>query len=100
MSFFPGFQTSKKGTVVWLVSVGNNSIAADRLIRLDPFSFCKDLFYFLQLFAGARKRGAWRQLHVDTKNALVFIRFKSSRDNFGIYAVTKDDVVYDKACHD
>ena len=40
MTFFPGFQTREKGTVVWLVGIGNNSIAADRLVRLDPFSFC------------------------------------------------------------
>src|SRR5258705_6119663 len=73
MTFFPGFEPSKKRTVIWLVGVGHYSVATNRLIRLNPFGLCQDLFNLPQHFAGANERRAWRQLHVDAENALVLI---------------------------
>src|SRR4030095_1816492 len=73
MTFFPWLQTSEDGAVVWLVSISNNAVATDSLIRLDSFGLRENLFHLLEYFARTCERSARRQLYVDSEDALIFI---------------------------
>src|SRR6185503_328560 len=82
MTFVPRFQAREDRAVVWLVGIGDYAIPANGLKRFDTFGFRENVFNFFEDFTGTRQRCAWRQLHVDAKDALVLVRNKSRWDRF------------------
>src|SRR5436190_24016392 len=77
MAFFPGLQPREDRSVVGLISIGDDAVAADCLVRLDGVYLAENALDLLQGFAGAFERSCRRQLDVDAEDALVFIGNKS-----------------------
>src|SRR5687767_9096748 len=100
VTIFPWFQPRKERTVVWLVSVGNDSVAADCLIRFDPLGLSQYLLDPFEHLTGARQRCAGRQLNVDTQDPLVFVGNETQRNRASENACAQHDDGYDKNRHD
>ncbi len=79
LPLFPRLEAHEDGPEVRLIGVGDDAVAADRLVRLDALQLREDLFDLAQHGARPLERGGRRQLHVDAEDALVLLGDEAGR---------------------